>query len=340
MNYDEMISKLMSNLYLIKPCNDYIWVSEKLCGLQAQYFNNVMFSIMIRCGKGSTINWNSRLVKTWTLRGTLHAIPESDLPIYLALIKNNAYITKQGYDKDFLEQLSEDVLLNIQNGINSRTELKKVYKNTLNNEEKLNQLFSGWGGILTLLASQGRIAFSSVSNKDFIILPEKKLISKEEAIKILVNRYFTSYGPATYADAAKFLGLKQVEIKQVAEKLDKFQELIMNHNRYYYIKNDEKFQDIPEIVFLTGFDPLIIGYKDSSRILPEEYKRNIITLTGIIKPSVILNGKICGTWTIKSKKLYIELFKSQSTRIVKKISDRGKHIFDEIIQDVIIVRAS
>ena len=50
-----------------------------LCGIQAQYAANAIHALAIRCENTDTTG----LLKSWTLRGTLHLFPEKDLPLYL-----------------------------------------------------------------------------------------------------------------------------------------------------------------------------------------------------------------------------------------------------------------
>ena len=55
-------------------------VAADLCGLQAQILSCALHALRIRTGKCRT----DGLIKTWTLRGTLHLIPEGDLPLYFS----------------------------------------------------------------------------------------------------------------------------------------------------------------------------------------------------------------------------------------------------------------
>ena len=50
-----------------------------LCGLQAQFLRNAVHALRIR-SHGVYVD---DLVKTWTLRGTVHLVPERDLPLYI-----------------------------------------------------------------------------------------------------------------------------------------------------------------------------------------------------------------------------------------------------------------
>lgn len=80
---------------------------------------------------------------------------------------------------------------------------------------------------------------------------------------------------------------------------------------------------VPECLFLAGFDPLMLGYqKTESLYLPPEYLRQIFTLARIVKPSILLDGRIVGTWKSKGKKAEITLFESILPEKKKKIQEK------------------
>ena len=59
-------------------------VASKLLGLQAQFANNPKYALQIRASDFSEAAWSENLVKTWSLRHTLHLIPQDELGLYLS----------------------------------------------------------------------------------------------------------------------------------------------------------------------------------------------------------------------------------------------------------------
>ena len=47
---------------------------------------------------------------------------------------------------------------------------------------------------------------------------------------------------------------------------------------------------------LGGFDALLLGYRDRSPHLPAERARNVNAGGGLIKPIVVADGRVIGTW--------------------------------------------
>lgn len=84
MQIDDILLLRMNRQYLFAPAKDEFTVLCGLCGLQAQFYGNCLHALRLRCGKAPDEDiLRTSAVKTWTLRGTLHLIAQSDLPIFL-----------------------------------------------------------------------------------------------------------------------------------------------------------------------------------------------------------------------------------------------------------------
>lgn len=84
MQIDDILLLRMNRQYLFAPAEDELTVLRGLCGLQAQFYGNCLHALRLRCGKAPDEDiLRTSAAKTWTLRGTLHLIAQSDLPIFL-----------------------------------------------------------------------------------------------------------------------------------------------------------------------------------------------------------------------------------------------------------------
>lgn len=73
---DDLLLRRLQAQQLLSPGDN---PAGDLCGLQAQFLKNAVHALRIRTAHFSTED----LVKTWTLRGTVHLLPERDLPLYI-----------------------------------------------------------------------------------------------------------------------------------------------------------------------------------------------------------------------------------------------------------------
>ena len=70
MQIDELLALRLTRQHLLTP-KDTQSAASNLCGIQAQYLSHALNALRIRTGDSHT----DGLIKTWTLRGTLHLIP-------------------------------------------------------------------------------------------------------------------------------------------------------------------------------------------------------------------------------------------------------------------------
>ena len=124
----------------------------------------------------------------------------------------------------------------------------------------------------------------------------------------LARRYFTHFGPATVKDAAYFLGWTQKEVKRQLSRLD-VESFPLGNQIFYHIASAQPTVECPPVLFLAGFDQLMLGYeKKESLFLPPDHLRDIFTLSGIVRPALLVDGTVSGYWNMKNKKLTVRLF--------------------------------
>lgn len=293
-------------------------VVKNSCGLQAQFFNYPRFTLKIRAAEKDK-NWTEGLIKTWALRGTVHLIDPQDFGLFMS-VKSDVTYFDSWFDEEDIRVYGELMLQCIHSGITQKKEIAKCIRRHFKDEKKFEQAFSGWGGLFYILANRGRIIFDSVTTRGFIPAPDFDKIDYDKAMLILLKRYFEFYAPALLDDCAVFFKKTKAEIKRYIKQLS-LQEFEFGDKIYYAFSLDCQDAYIPEIVFLAGFDPLLIGYKDRSRVIDKEFYRGIFTTTGLILPSVMYNGKIIAKWKENVKNVEIMPFIKTDKYLKTKIQD-------------------
>lgn len=128
--------------------------------------------------------------------------------------------------------------------------------------------------------------------------PRKQTICKEEALEHLARKYFTSHSPATIHDFAWWSGLSITECRQALEmiKVDFICETI--NERDFWMKSDIKVPpvDSNSALLLPAFDEFVISYKDRSEMIEDIHYGKVMTKNGLFSPTIMLNGKIIGSW--------------------------------------------
>ena len=311
MTLDEIRLQRLASQHLLQKA-DTRQVVKDLCGVQAQFLSHALHGLSIRCDRVST----DRLVKSWTNRGTMHLFSVDDLPLFLHKDRDHFLRPVDTLNSDAhlsapRKAYFADVILSaISEGTDDREALKQACEAKGMTESEANSIFDPWGGTIRALCEEGRICHKVQEKKAYQICPPFEPMEKTEAQRELLRRYFTHFGPATVRDAAYFFGWTQARVKALLphEAIEAFH---LNNRVFYRIGNPSPDLDIPRCLFLAGFDQLLLGYeKADSLFLPREHLRDIFTLSGIVRPAVLVDGTVAGYWNLKNNRLKITLFEN------------------------------
>ena len=313
-----------------------------LCGLQAQFLRNAVHALRIR-SHGVYVD---DLVKTWTLRGTVHLVPERDLPLYLRHCGGAEDVCRSGWygwtaSRGHANSPAREIELArltveaIAGGVDERETLRAHLREHGMTESEEARVFNPWGGMIAELANIGAIAFR-VDMKDeshpdetkrYRLLVPFEPMDESAARLELARRYFTHYGPATLRDAAYFFHWTQAEIKALLARLPA-EALVVDGRTYFHIPNGEPRDDLPEVILLAGFDPLMMGYrKEENPFLPGGHLRGIFNLAGIVNPAILLQGRVVGKWKEKNGKVEFTAFEPLAAAEKRKIAEAAETLF-------------
>lgn len=314
---EQILQRRMHGLYLSRKCGDLAQLSHELLGLHCWFHRNVVFSALIR--GASLTGWKTALTKTW-VHHALHGVVFEDLPTLLAL---NSGEWRWGAQ---YKQIADEVIRLMEDGVYSRAEMRLIFAEAYD-RRVIDRALSPWGGVFCELARLGKVAFRDMTSRDFDLIDAEPTQTFEEVLPELFRRFLTAYGPATLADAAWFFGLQKERKKKLyALDLDGYQRFEYNKNIYYDIGDRADPGDIPELLLLSGFDPLIVSYADRSAVLPPEYKSAVIMKSGICLPTVAVNGQVAGLWNIKKGEPVLEFF----TTPPRRIKDAAEDLIDQM----------
>jgi Winged helix DNA-binding domain len=125
----------------------------------------------------------------------------------------------------------------------------------------------------------------------------------------LVRRYLAAFGPASRADIAKWSGLARAHVDQGLSALE-LRSFRDEHGRELYDlpRAPLPSPDTPAPVrLLPRFDNLVLSHDDRRRVLPEEYRRELIE-GGEVRPSFLVDGFVAGTWQLEGERVRLRPF--------------------------------
>ena len=340
MTSEEIKLRRLTNQFLVTPA-DKMTVVRNLCGIQAQFFPNVLHSLKIRSRDYSDETAGEGLVKNWTLRGTVHAFAREDLPLFLdpRSYRSNQWDTVSFWNqrKDWAltpqrqQYLSDVILRTLSDGEKSREGLKQICREQGMTQAEEASMFHPWGGGIRQLCERGFLHYKVQEQKVFCLSPEVMPLPQEEAGLELARRYFTNFGPATLHDAMYFFKTTTSQVKKWLAQLP-VSTCQWEGRTYFFIENGNPYEaDIPQCLFLAGFDQLMLGYekKESLYLRPEDM-RSIFNLAGIVMPPLLLNGEVAGKWKQKNGTLTVQPFRSLTRENVTIVKEKAEALWPDI----------
>jgi winged helix DNA-binding protein len=116
--------------------------------------------------------------------------------------------------------------------------------------------------------------------------------SGDEALAELARRYFRAFSPATAADFTTWSGLPSA--RAIALIRDELTPADVNGRDGYRLGEVEPQRGLR---LLPAFDNYLVGYRDRALII-DERERAEVYIGGIIRPTVLLDGRVIGTWRV------------------------------------------
>jgi hypothetical protein len=136
----------------------------------------------------------------------------------------------------------------------------------------------------------------------------------------MVLRYLKAFGPASVRDAQAWTGLT---------KLGEVFERLRPALRTFEDENGRELFDLPDAPrpdpetpaptrLLGPFDQMILSYADRTRVLDEVDRKRVVTINGLVKGVVLLDGRIRGQWDITRKRDTATLVVTRFGKFTKK----------------------
>jgi hypothetical protein len=129
------------------------------------------------------------------------------------------------------------------------------------------------------------------------------MVSRAEGMRHLVIRYFGAFGPASREDLQSWSGLS--EMQPALDELEPVLELFRDdEGRTLYDLPSAPRVDADAtapVRLLPRDDSLLFAHADRRRFLPDEHRKSVMTGDGHVKPIVLVDGEVRGTWRLVRK---------------------------------------
>ena len=238
------------------------------------------------------------LLRTWTVRGTVHLIAADDLPWLHAVTapRNRAryegLMTKRGND-ELVRALLPDILATLEErGPMTRAALIDHLLEL--GHPPLDQSSSNI--LMPWIAVTGRIA--GLPDGRFRATDPPKPVDEDEALSTLGRRYLAGYGPAGPADLARWSGLTLATAKRA---LDSCGPLEAAGDDLLALPGtlDAGPPPAPPALLLAAFDTALLGWRSREPLVAAADDANVLPGGGIVKATVLSRGRATATWRVE-----------------------------------------
>ena len=337
------------------PKQDLARVIGDIGGAQAQVMSaaELQAAVRVDCAVEDvrTGLWKDRtLVKTWLMRGTLHLVPSTDLPLFSAAM--NAYGMRNTNAWLKFMQITEPELIDLTDAIGhaldgqALTREELVAKVGKGRPERVQlAMKSGWGGLLKPVARQGLLCFGPSRGQSVTFVnPRRWLgtwrhVEPDAALVELARRYLRAYGPATKQDFSRWWGtwpgVGKTAWAGMAEELvpvsvdgQPADLLAADVDEIQYIASE------PSVRLLPAFDPYLMGHSNRDHLFATEHRSRVRRTAGWISAVVLKEGRVVATWTHRADKrtltVTVDPFRKLAPATIKEIRSQADSLAEAL----------
>jgi hypothetical protein len=294
-------------------------VVEWLGAVQAQDYAGAKWAVAQRTGGMTDAAMDQALaagtiLRTHVLRPTWHFVTPADIRWMLALTAPrinaalSAYYRKLELDDSLFARSNAALAKALQGGQQlTRAELGAVLQQAGIATNDLLRL----GHIMGRAELDGIVCSGALRGKQhtYALLderaPQAKLLTRDEALAELAQRYFTSHGPATLKDYSWWSGLSAADAKAGLEmsKPQLTHEVIDGQTYWLAAATPTAKAIAPVASLLPNFDEYIVGYTDRSAVYDAQHTEKLDSRGNVLfNHIIVIDGQIVGTWKRTFKK--------------------------------------
>ena len=287
-------------------------VVTRLGALQAQDHPGALWSIGLRMVNATRTEVERAIaertiVRTWPMRGTLHFVSAADAGWMLDLLASRVMRGAAGrYRQLELDDATFRRIRTVTRRAHSHTPM--MTRSTL--FAAINAAGVSTAGqrgihLIRHLCMEGLLCQGPHAEKEptFVLMEdwvrESRTVSRDEALQLLAERYFTSHGPASVRDFANWTGLPLTDARTALQLAKPSLASIERSGDELWMSSalDELTEQSHSVHLLPGFDEYLLGYRDRSAVLEAGHMERIVPGgNGVFQATLVVDGMVRGTW--------------------------------------------
>ena len=299
---------------LTAPAPTILAAAEHMLATQAQEFWGGRWAIASRTSGAPTLRDvdaafdRGEIVRSWTMRGTIHLIPSRDLAWVLSLtgarqVRQGAAIhRREGIDDETVARAERAARAALRGGDRlTRRELFDVF-------ELAGLDTSGQRGyhLLTRLSAipvivQGPVVprEGAPTREQYFVLVDDWIgdaVAPADPLAEFFVRFIASHGPAGVRDFAWWSGLPLRDARRAAESAGE-RIVAVDEDRFVAAARPRRRPGVPPVLALPPFEEYYLSYADRSVPCAPGFLAVIgPSMNGIVRPILVARGEVVGVW--------------------------------------------
>lgn len=293
--------------FATRPARDVAEAARMVCGIQAQDAAASRLGVRAR-STGLTEREvlaaieDRSVVRTWLMRNTIHLVTADDARWMTALLGpmiRRRFETIRWPQLGLMPDVLDAAAAVTPDVLRGRALTRHEFVHGLGERGvRISAAEQGPTHTLVYLSAIGLTCRASDRGKDatFALLDEWLPTAAEgprgeDALAELARRYFTAFSPATPSDFTTWSGLPSA--RAVALIRDELTPVDVDGRAGYRLG---EVQPATGLGLLPAFDNYLVGYKVRNFI--EDGRRAEVYSGGMIRPTVLLDGRVVGRWQL------------------------------------------
>ena len=331
LTWDRVRARRLSGHHLDRrvPRKRLLDVVADTCGIHSQVQSSAELQLWARV-TGVTREeiraalWDDRsLVRTWSLRGTLHLLRAEDLALFVAALRTHdrwwkgAWLRMIGMSEKELRATLEAIRASLGAKPLTREELAEEVASAVGPKGR-DRMMSGWGEMLKPAAFHGYLCSGPPRGQSVTFVRPDRWLRRwsvpeaEDAWREILGRYLRAYGPATREEFARWWGTQPAPAGRVMKASgDSLTEVEIEGHRAWALASELpalRKGPAPEGVrLLPVFDVYTTGLRPRSSLVDPRFEGRVYRKAGWISPVVLIGGRVAGVWKHENSGARVEV---------------------------------
>jgi winged helix DNA-binding protein len=265
------------------------------------------------------------VVKALLMRATMHLVSARDYPWLDGCVREARTLVRVRGTKPPPPRVVEQALALTRERPLTRPDLMRElgYDPRTQDPDELHE--QSWIVALARLEQTPEAAFWGFRGSPLVCPAEHELPPRDEAAAYLIRRYLAAFGPATRADVSAWSGVPIRDLQPGFESL---------RLRRFLDEQGRELLDLPRGPLasadvpapprlLPRWEELLLAHKDRTRVLPDEYRSQVIAVNGDVRQSVLVDGFVAGWWEQQGERVVVHPFVPLPRQTMREVADEA-----------------